>query len=651
MADGTAYDFEVRAQGIGTAATADEIERLAGALEAAERVATPFDAAIAATQASLANAAAASANAADALAGAESAFTRLERESSRANMALEKARIPPDLAKLEGAANAAAAAVRGQAAAVAEAERAMASATAESMASASESYRNAVSQLLKLEGAAKRSASALERAAVPPNLDALQSQADAAAAAVLEQARAVDEARNAAEQAAAAHQKQADTLNTLQGAAKKSAVSQRTLAGATKSSGAGLRESMMAAQGLSSSFGPLGGRIDRVVQGLGKSGIAGVAVAAAVALAALAVGVVALGVKMVKFAIASSDALKNRLQKATDRWQQSMKKLVSGIDAGKVIGAFEKITRQFDTSTAAGSALKRLIDVLFQPIMRAVEWLGPILAEMWKGAVYGALQFAIVCVRVRNAVLRAIPKEVRKSISDLIGKIDALGLAFSAGEIVFTAVAAAIGVVVGFFALLGAAIVAASWPFVAIINYGKNVIAALTALGPAFSGTLDAIKGWVTGAASAAKDFVMGIVNGIKNGVGAVADAVRGLASSAVGALKSALKIGSPSKLTLQMGGWTSEGLAAGIEGGTGRVKRAVEGMADAGVVGPTESAMAGAVAGAQGGAGGGGGATYQITIHAPSGDGEDIRAAFERWLTSQLEGHALAMGGGEVPA
>jgi hypothetical protein len=42
---------------------------------------------------------------------------------------------------------------------------------------------------------------------------------------------------------------------------------------------------------------------------------------------------------------------------------------------------------------------------------------------------------------------------------------------------------------------------------------------------------------------------------------------------------------------------------------------------------------------------------TYQITINAPSGDAEDIRASFEAWLTRSLEATALQVGGGEVPA
>ncbi len=73
---------------------------------------------------------------------------------------------------------------------------------------------------------------------------------------------------------------------------------------------------------------------------------------------------------------------------------------------------------------------------------------------------------------------------------------------------------------------------------------------------------------------SIGSDIISGLVSGIRSGVGAVASAARDVAASAVSAAKSALGIGSPSKvMAREVGKWIPAGLAVGIHSNAGVVE------------------------------------------------------------------------------
>lgn len=65
------------------------------------------------------------------------------------------------------------------------------------------------------------------------------------------------------------------------------------------------------------------------------------------------------------------------------------------------------------------------------------------------------------------------------------------------------------------------------------------------------------------------KDLIQGFINGIKSMASSVIDAAKGVVHGAIDGAKSLLKIGSPSKVFHQIGGWTIQGLADGIIAGT----------------------------------------------------------------------------------
>ena len=79
----------------------------------------------------------------------------------------------------------------------------------------------------------------------------------------------------------------------------------------------------------------------------------------------------------------------------------------------------------------------------------------------------------------------------------------------------------------------------------------------------------------------AGRDLVLGFINGIKSLAGAALSAAQDLASDALNAVKSKLKIFSPSRETIKLGGHFSTGFAEGIRKGSDKAVDAVKGMVE----------------------------------------------------------------------
>lgn len=111
-------------------------------------------------------------------------------------------------------------------------------------------------------------------------------------------------------------------------------------------------------------------------------------------------------------------------------------------------------------------------------------------------------------------------------------------------------------------------------------------------------------------------DLVQGLINGIAAKAGALLQKARDLAGSVKNAIGDALKIGSPSKVMIQYGKWTADGLAIGM-GQTSGVRRAAAGLSKAlgsGLSSPELSIGTGA------GSLSAGGNHYSITVNVPIG-------------------------------
>ncbi|KAF6591047.1 phage tail tape measure protein [Paenibacillus sp. EKM205P] len=77
------------------------------------------------------------------------------------------------------------------------------------------------------------------------------------------------------------------------------------------------------------------------------------------------------------------------------------------------------------------------------------------------------------------------------------------------------------------------------------------------------------------------KNIIEGMINGIMSMANAVVDKVKGIGDSIQNSIKSVLDIHSPSRVMMELGFFTGEGLARGIEGTQDRVAAAATGMTD----------------------------------------------------------------------
>ncbi|TQS01375.1 phage tail tape measure protein [Paenibacillus ottowii] len=114
------------------------------------------------------------------------------------------------------------------------------------------------------------------------------------------------------------------------------------------------------------------------------------------------------------------------------------------------------------------------------------------------------------------------------------------------------------------------------------------------------------------------KNIIEGMINGIMSMANAVVDKVKGIGDSIQNSIKSALDIHSPSRVMMELGFFTGEGLARGIEGTQDRVAAAATGMTDE-IIPSTNSptnAPARKLAPARVGGGGSAGGAMNISVN-----------------------------------
>ncbi len=247
----------------------------------------------------------------------------------------------------------------------------------------------------------------------------------------------------------------------------------------------------------------------------------------------------------------------------------------------EVQGLFGEFNKGSTVATGATGTVTGVLKTLFAVATVVVN-----------GIHVGFLKLYILWLKVSNA------------ISPLVKKIKDL-LPAGAGIKVLTTVVKALAVVFGILALM---IFVAMLPIIIMVAAVVLAIMIFFALMDAIDSLFVYLGGLASRAWDAAAGFIGGLVDGIKSGVGAVVDAIKGLAGSAIGALKSVLHLGSPSKVTMEMGGFTSEGLAQGLEAGASNVHAAAKGAGRAALKGAADGldGSAGASgAAAKGGRGG----------------------------------------------
>jgi phage-related protein len=139
------------------------------------------------------------------------------------------------------------------------------------------------------------------------------------------------------------------------------------------------------------------------------------------------------------------------------------------------------------------------------------------------------------------------------------------------------------------------------------------------------------------------RDIIQGLINGINGMAGRVLGIAGDLANRVKDKIASVLKIGSPSRVMVQFGRWTGEGLAIGMKDRFNLIEKTSQGMAGAVTAGygsphlrNTASVLSSV------GTGAGAGNTYQINVTAPVGSSP---ALIGKAIVDNIKAHEAVAG------
>ncbi len=465
----------------------------------------------------------------------------------------------------------------------------------------------------ELEGAAARAAKSVEKAAAAgKDTTKLQAAATAAAEAARVQGEAVDALRVKSTAAAKSQQQMATTLKALEG---QQAAAAKATSGATA-------------------------KVEAAAPATSR--LATVAAVGAAAFAALGAAALAGGVAMLKFgfSVPSNIANMNRLALAQQRMQIGMQRLFKGLKWDAFTRGMEDVMSLFDEGTSSANGMKKLTETIFQPLLDVGAKAAPYVKEMFKGMISGALGVVIAVLRIRNEIFKAMSPETRAAIKAVVDSVITLENAFKLGEGAAKVLVVAAGALATAFAV-------GMVPIMLVVVSVQRLVGAFNWIVEAIPKAVTAISGFAKSAATAATDIVNGFVKGIADGASAIGKAMKDLALGALKSFKTTLGIASPSKVFALQAQYTADGYVQGIEQSAPEVNSALETMVDpasAGVV-PAPAAPAAAPASS----------SRTITIQSLTIGAGPVAAQnwedFKRAVSEVLDGAAITIGGGEVPA
>lgn len=333
-------------------------------------------------------------------------------------------------------------------------------------------------------------------------------------------------------------------------------------------------------------------KIQELAQAVGKR----LGVSAQTALAALQNGQVKLAdgiaalddVVMKKFGpIAARQMLSLPTQAA--KAKAALNAMSAGVKIEGFLVAVRSALSLLDESSVSGKALKAVVETMLNPLFDAIAGGAPFIRGFFQGMIIGALTFAIGVLKVRNALRETFGGDTKSSIITvenalLAGKVAmaAIGVAAFVLTGILAGLAIAVGLVALPFLLVGAAI--------ALVAYGIYRLVGLVA------GVVENFDNLAAAARQAGSNFVTGLVSTISSGVGAVVEAVKKLADSAVKTLLSTLQIKSPSRVTALIGRYTVQGFVDEVDAGQDDAASAAASVGAAAAAGMASGAAGGPV-------------------------------------------------------
>lgn len=291
----------------------------------------------------------------------------------------------------------------------------------------------------------------------------------------------------------------------------------------------------------------------------------------------------------------------------------------------------------------SGQALKAGIGGFFKEVFAAATLAVPYIKHFLLDVVIFGLKAYIAIKPIAQAI-----KEWATSAEGASILKDVMNALYEVIIVVAYGVAAVVAVVAILWAastLLAITLWSLVGAFISLMVDGIQAqIAAFNELGAVISafvsGAIATLTGWVTGATTAASDFIKGLVAGITNGASQVVGAVKGLAQSALAAFtgKQGIDAHSPSLKMFKAGGFMTDGVAEGIDAGIPDVHGAATGMAQ-GAVGKVNDAAQTPAA-----AGGGASNVYNVTVSLTA-DSKGAEGITREMVAATFEAFALGAG------
>lgn len=266
--------------------------------------------------------------------------------------------------------------------------------------------------------------------------------------------------------------------------------------------------------------------------------------------------------------------------------------LEGGAGEGAVRRAMQKLLAVTDPERSPGmqkllagakALADELLQLIFGPLAAAGSQKGMdgFFARMGEGA--NLLASAIKAIR---PVAHAFLSGFGEGATIVIDAMLALGKALGFGDKLSGSTSKAKLLGKSLAILIGAGLAAAT----AIVTVSGTILGMVTAM---FSGAaaisvfattvMDDItttaKGLLDAGIQMGSNLWTGFVQGIEAGITAVTDAATRLATAAKSAVAGALRIQSPSRVMMEMGGYTAQGFAQGVDGGAGQVDAAMTNM------------------------------------------------------------------------
>lgn len=263
-----------------------------------------------------------------------------------------------------------------------------------------------------------------------------------------------------------------------------------------------------------------------------------------------------------------------------------------GAGESAVRGALQKLLAATDPSKSPG--MKRLLAGASSLANELLQLLfGPLASAKGADGLQYVLDRTAVAVELISAAVRAARPVVHAFLEGFaeggswvvdillaLGKSLGFGKELSSSADTARLLGKALAVVAGAAAALVLGIVAASAQVMAFVHVMAAAPAAVVAAAVGIVGAIQTLPAMLlsTGVLMGT-NLWSGFVQGIESGIARVIEAGGRLANAARSAVGDALAIQSPSRVMMEMGGYTAEGFAQGVDSGSGQVDTSMRDM------------------------------------------------------------------------